>query len=240
MCTCHALPRLCPRSHSLRSRRCRRCACTRARLRPQFAPQGYAGVHLKPLHSRVCPSSRTAATPALAAWLASGFRAPARAQRHRRHACRAHLEEDAGKNMHGGGGEGPRHSLVDLNRAGVPLLEIVTEPEFASGAEAAAYGAELRRIVRFLGISDGNMQVRQPASPPPPDGVPAMSCHGKSVAAIAQHGPAVHMRRSSMWWGTHHYPEPHRQSGAGTCMVCMHAADGAHRFSTLRGASRVT
>lgn len=67
--------------------------------------------------------------------------------------------------MHGGSGEGPRHSLVDLNRAGVPLLEIVTEPEFASGAEAAAYGAELRRIVRFLGISDGNMQVRQPASP---------------------------------------------------------------------------
>eukprot|EP00892_Ulva_mutabilis_P012041 jgi/Ulvmu1/9209/UM005_0309.1 len=68
---------------------------------------------------------------------------------------RAHLEEDAGKNMHSGGGG---DSLVDLNRAGVPLLEIVTEPDFASGAEAAAYGAELRRIVRFLGISDGNMQ----------------------------------------------------------------------------------
>lgn len=83
------------------------------------------------------------------------------------HACRAHLEEDAGKNVHGGNGDG-RHSLVDLNRAGVPLLEIVTEPDFASGAEAAAYGAELRRIVRFLGISDGNMQVppSHPGTPP--------------------------------------------------------------------------
>lgn len=86
-----------------------------------------------------------------------------------RRACRAHLEEDAGKNMHGGGEQGGvRHSLVDLNRAGVPLLEIVTEPEFASGAEAAAYGAELRRIVRFLGISDGNMQVRLRPPPHPP------------------------------------------------------------------------
>jgi Asp-tRNA(Asn)/Glu-tRNA(Gln) amidotransferase B subunit len=76
--------------------------------------------------------------------------------------CRAHLEEDAGKNIHGGTGAlaGSAHSLIDLNRAGVPLLEIVTEPDFRSGAEAAAYGEELRRIVRFLGISDGNMSVR--------------------------------------------------------------------------------
>jgi aspartyl-tRNA(Asn)/glutamyl-tRNA(Gln) amidotransferase subunit B len=71
--------------------------------------------------------------------------------------CRAHLEEDAGKNTHGGAAN---YSLVDLNRAGVPLLEIVTEPDLRSGAEAAAFGEELRRIVRFLGISDGNMQVR--------------------------------------------------------------------------------
>lgn len=54
-----------------------------------------------------------------------------------------------------------QHSLVDYNRAGVPLLEIVSEPDMASGAAAAAYGAEVRRIVRFLGISDGNMQVRK-------------------------------------------------------------------------------
>jgi aspartyl-tRNA(Asn)/glutamyl-tRNA(Gln) amidotransferase subunit B len=65
-----------------------------------------------------------------------------------------HLGEDAGKNIHTSGS----YSLVDLNRAGVPLLEIVTGPDFRIGAEAAAYGEELRRIVRFLGISDGNME----------------------------------------------------------------------------------
>lgn len=65
---------------------------------------------------------------------------------------RAHLEEDAGKSSHGKG-----HSLVDFNRAGVPLVEIVSEPDMRSGREAAAYGAEIRRIVRFLGISDGDM-----------------------------------------------------------------------------------
>lgn len=48
---------------------------------------------------------------------------------------------------------------MDLNRAGVPLLEIVTEPDFRRGVEAAAYGEELRRIVRFLGISTGNMDL---------------------------------------------------------------------------------
>lgn len=74
--------------------------------------------------------------------------------------CRAHLEEDAGKNIHSGASNlaGASHSLMDLNRAGVPLLEIVTDPDFRSGVEAAAYGEELRRIVRFLGICDGNMQ----------------------------------------------------------------------------------
>ena len=56
--------------------------------------------------------------------------------------------------------EGGEHSLADFNRAGVPLLEIVSEPDMDSGAAAAAYGAEIRRIVRFLGVSDGNMQVQ--------------------------------------------------------------------------------
>ena len=72
------------------------------------------------------------------------------------------MEEDAGKNTHGGADQlsGSTGSGVDLNRAGVPLLEIVTEPDFRRGVEAAAYGDELRRIVRFLGISDGNMQAR--------------------------------------------------------------------------------
>uniref|UniRef100_UPI001950627F Asp-tRNA(Asn)/Glu-tRNA(Gln) amidotransferase subunit GatB n=1 Tax=Spirulina sp. CCY15215 TaxID=2767591 RepID=UPI001950627F len=73
---------------------------------------------------------------------------------------RLHMEEDAGKLVHGGSDRlsGSTHSLVDFNRAGVPLLEIVSEPDIRSGVEAAEYGQELRRIVRYLGISDGNMQ----------------------------------------------------------------------------------
>ncbi|MFW6296104.1 MAG: Asp-tRNA(Asn)/Glu-tRNA(Gln) amidotransferase subunit GatB [Halothece sp.] len=73
---------------------------------------------------------------------------------------RLHMEEDAGKLVHVGSDRlsGSTHSLVDFNRAGIPLLEIVSEPDIRSGAEAAEYGRELRRIVRYLGISDGNMQ----------------------------------------------------------------------------------
>ncbi|KAI7844607.1 hypothetical protein COHA_001847 [Chlorella ohadii] len=72
---------------------------------------------------------------------------------------RAHIEEDAGKLVHAGAASlsGSNYSLVDYNRAGVPLLEIVSEPDMRTGAEAAAYGAELRRIMRFLDVSDGNM-----------------------------------------------------------------------------------
>ena len=66
---------------------------------------------------------------------------------------RAHLEEDAGKNMHEG-----NHSLVDLNRAGTPLLEIVSEPDMRSADEAVRYLKKLHAIVRYLGISDANMQ----------------------------------------------------------------------------------
>lgn len=73
---------------------------------------------------------------------------------------RVHMEEDAGKLVHGGSDRlaGSTHSLVDFNRTGVPLLEIVSEPDLRSGQEAAEYAQELRRIVRYLGISDGNMQ----------------------------------------------------------------------------------
>ncbi|KAH7619467.1 putative Aspartyl/glutamyl-tRNA(Asn/Gln) amidotransferase subunit B [Nannochloris sp. 'desiccata'] len=72
---------------------------------------------------------------------------------------RAHLEEDAGKLVYSGATSlsGSNYSLVDYNRGGVPLLEIVSEPDMRTGKEAAAYGAELRRIMRFLGVSDGNM-----------------------------------------------------------------------------------
>ncbi|MDJ0508388.1 MAG: Asp-tRNA(Asn)/Glu-tRNA(Gln) amidotransferase subunit GatB [Crocosphaera sp.] len=73
---------------------------------------------------------------------------------------RLHMEEDAGKLVHAGSDRlaGSTHSLVDFNRTGVPLLEIVSEPDIRTGQEAAEYAQELRRLVRYLGISDGNMQ----------------------------------------------------------------------------------
>ncbi|WP_017652980.1 Asp-tRNA(Asn)/Glu-tRNA(Gln) amidotransferase subunit GatB [Fortiea contorta] len=73
---------------------------------------------------------------------------------------RLHMEEDAGKLVHAGSERlaGSTYSLVDYNRAGVPLVEIVSEPDLRSGQEAAEYAQELRRIVRYLGVSDGNMQ----------------------------------------------------------------------------------
>ena len=66
---------------------------------------------------------------------------------------RAHLEEDAGKNIHQG-----NQSLVDLNRAGTPLLEIVSEPDMRSSDEAVRYLKKLHSILRYLDISDANMQ----------------------------------------------------------------------------------
>lgn len=73
---------------------------------------------------------------------------------------RLHMEEDAGKLVHAGSERlsGSTYSLVDYNRAGVPLVEIVSEPDLRTGQEAAEYAQELRRIVRYLGVSDGNMQ----------------------------------------------------------------------------------
>lgn len=68
---------------------------------------------------------------------------------------RAHLEEDAGKSLHDAV---PGASGIDLNRAGTPLLEIVTEPDIRSSAEALAYARELHKLVTWIGISDGNMQ----------------------------------------------------------------------------------
>jgi len=68
---------------------------------------------------------------------------------------RAHLEEDAGKSIHEGF---DASSGIDLNRAGTPLLEIVSEPDLRSAKEAIAYMKKIHTIVRYLGISDGNMQ----------------------------------------------------------------------------------
>jgi aspartyl-tRNA(Asn)/glutamyl-tRNA(Gln) amidotransferase subunit B len=67
---------------------------------------------------------------------------------------RVHMEEDAGKNLHGVG----EASIVDLNRAGTPLIEIVGEPDLGSGAEAAEYLRRLREILMFVGVNDGNLE----------------------------------------------------------------------------------
>ncbi len=68
---------------------------------------------------------------------------------------RIHLEEDAGKSLHD---QDPYHTLVDLNRCGVPLIEIVSAPDLRSPQEAVAYLMKIRQLVRYLGICDGNME----------------------------------------------------------------------------------
>lgn len=68
---------------------------------------------------------------------------------------RIHLEEDAGKNIHEGSSG---HSLVDLNRAGTPLMEIVSEPDIRTPQEAAEFVKKLRELVRWIGVCDGNME----------------------------------------------------------------------------------
>src|SRR4030095_9578430 len=68
---------------------------------------------------------------------------------------RIHMEEDAGKSIHD---VDPFNTLVDLNRAGVPLVEIVSQPDLRSSQEAYDYLVEVRRLVRYLDICDGNME----------------------------------------------------------------------------------
>jgi aspartyl-tRNA(Asn)/glutamyl-tRNA(Gln) amidotransferase subunit B len=73
---------------------------------------------------------------------------------------RAHLEEDAGKLLHEApGGYAIDYSIVDLNRAGTPLLEIVTEPDLDNPQDVALFGHELQKLVQFLGVSQGQMQM---------------------------------------------------------------------------------
>ncbi len=71
---------------------------------------------------------------------------------------RIHMEEDAGKSVHNEEYVDDNETLIDLNRCGTPLLEIVSEPDLRSPAEAVAYLNKLRQLVRYLGISDGNME----------------------------------------------------------------------------------
>ena len=71
---------------------------------------------------------------------------------------RLHMEEDAGKSLHEGFPDSDRRTYVDFNRAGVPLVEIVSEPDLRSAAEAAAFFETLRQILLWLGVNDGNME----------------------------------------------------------------------------------
>ncbi len=70
---------------------------------------------------------------------------------------RIHMEEDAGKSVHDESYVSKDETLVDLNRCGVPLIEIVSEPDMRSAQEAAAYLSKIRQLVRYLGVCDGNM-----------------------------------------------------------------------------------
>ncbi|MGQ0732958.1 MAG: Asp-tRNA(Asn)/Glu-tRNA(Gln) amidotransferase subunit GatB [Acidobacteriota bacterium] len=70
---------------------------------------------------------------------------------------RIHMEEDAGKSLHEGFGDSDRRSYLDFNRAGVPLVEIVTEPDLRSAEGAAAFFEKLRQLLVWLGVNDGNM-----------------------------------------------------------------------------------
>src|SRR5207342_148587 len=71
---------------------------------------------------------------------------------------RVHMEEDAGKSVHEGFADADRKSYVDYNRSGVPLLEIVSEPDLRSAPDAAEFFSRLRALLVWLGINDGNME----------------------------------------------------------------------------------
>ena len=71
---------------------------------------------------------------------------------------RAHLEEDAGKSLHEGFADSDRRTYLDFNRSGVPLIEIVTEPDLRSAAEAGEFFSRLREILVAIGVNDGNME----------------------------------------------------------------------------------
>lgn len=90
-----------------------------------------------------------------------GKGAPVELVRKRIGITRAHLEEDAGKSIHDSAHAGTEGTLIDLNRAGVPLLEIVSEPDLRSAVEAGAYLRVLRSILRYLDVSDADMEKGQ-------------------------------------------------------------------------------
>ena len=113
---------------------------------------------------------------------------------------RAHLEQDAGKSTHVGGGEGrvhgADHSLIDLNRAGVPLVEIVSRPDIRSPEQAKSYVAEVRSILIAIGASDakmeeGSMRVDANVSVRRPGGELGTRCEIKNVNSVRSVGRAI-------------------------------------------------
>ena len=87
---------------------------------------------------------------------------------------RIHLEEDAGKSLHD---QHPTQTYIDLNRAGTPLVEIVTEPNIYSAEEAGQFVSEIRKLVRWLGVSDGNMEEGNLSSSKPEATMPERISH---------------------------------------------------------------
>src|SRR5919107_5229276 len=114
---------------------------------------------------------------------------------------RAHMEEDTGKTTHVGGGggriHGADHSLVDYNRAGVPLVEIVSRPDLRSSDEAKAYVSELRAILVATGASDARMEegsLRIDANVtvrPGPDAEFGTRCEIKNMNSLRSLGRAI-------------------------------------------------
>ncbi|NNE12557.1 MAG: Asp-tRNA(Asn)/Glu-tRNA(Gln) amidotransferase subunit GatB, partial [Ilumatobacter sp.] len=113
---------------------------------------------------------------------------------------RAHVEQDAGKSTHVGGGEGrvhgAEHSLIDLNRAGVPLVEIVSRPDIRSPEQAKAYVGELRAILLAIGASDakmeeGSMRVDANVSVRRPGDQYGTRCEVKNVNSVRSVGRAI-------------------------------------------------
>ena len=141
-----SLPVLCGRAVELALRLGLACGC-RIALRSEFARKNYFYPDL-PKGYQISQYDAPLCTGGALSFMLHGQRREVRL-------IRVHLEEDAGKNLHAADG---RASLIDFNRAGVPLCEVVSEPELRSAEEAAEYLRAVRRLVRFLGVSDGNME----------------------------------------------------------------------------------
>ena len=90
--------------------------------------------------------------------LGGGLSIAVNGQTRRVRLTRIHMEEDAGKSLHEGFPDSDRRTYLDYNRAGVPLIEIVSEPDMRSAGEAAAFFEKLRQILVWLGVNDGNME----------------------------------------------------------------------------------